>query len=157
MRSYLYSVNCPECGAHRRVSHVTVGLFEYFCAQANLLGAQSDTTRYFCPKCFLAVVLPRRIESRFLLEAGRPTDDYGNPSPFRERLLQQLKQFAQPQRVYALVTIPELEIPCPDDREQLEVWRNYPEKPRLPCDQCGSRRTKLWDHGVIGFQVVTGW
>ena len=148
VNSYSYSVACADCQAAWHVGHMTVSLPLRF----------ADSVRYFCPRCFLEVVLPGRVEARLLQAlSDEQTDAFGNPSPFRARLAQLIKPYAQGSRRYALVTIPEFEIACPEDDAPLEIWRNYPEDPSLLCPKCGSRACQAASTGEIAHGVLTFW
>jgi hypothetical protein len=117
-----------------------------------------DGARYACPKCFLAVVLPRRLEARFLQKlAENQSDEFGNPSPFRTMLARNVKRCSRGGRQYALVTIPEFRIVCPRDGAVLEPWNEYPENPSLVCPNCGSRSCAAAATGEIGSGALTTW
>jgi hypothetical protein len=118
----------------------------------------ADSSRYVCPTCFLGVALPRQAEAR-LLQGLREdqADAFGNPSPFRTRLAREIKRYVGGDRPYALVTIPDIEIRCPEDGSALEAWRDYPENPPLVCPRCGSRAGLATSTGEIGCGVLTGW
>jgi len=148
LNCYSYSVACADCRAEWHVDHMMVSL-PLACA---------DHSRYVCPKCFLGVILPHRVELRLLQGlSDDQTDEFGNASPFRTRLAQEIKRYARGNRPYALVTIPEIEIKCPEDGTILEAWRDYPENPSLVCPGCGSRACHATHTGEIGVGVLTAW
>jgi hypothetical protein len=118
----------------------------------------SGTSHYACPRCFLGVALPSRVEARLLHAlSDDQTDEFGNPSPFRTWLAQQMRRHAGSSRPYALVTIPDIEIRCPEDGTVLQAWRDYPESPPLACPRCGSRECRAAATGEIGCGVLTAW
>lgn len=148
MNAYTYSVACADCRAEWHVGHMVVSLPLW----------SSESSRYLCPRCFLGVVLPDRVEAKLLERLSEDqSDEFGNPSPFRSRLAQAIKPFAQGSRPYALVRIPEIEIRCPEDGAILEAWRDYPETPPLACPKCGARTGRATLTGEIAHGVLTAW
>jgi len=148
LNSYTYAVKCADCRAEWFVGHCLISLPLSF----------TDGARYVCRRCFLAVVLPRRVEARFLQQlAEDQTDEFGNPSPFRSQLAREVKRFGRSGRPYGLVAIPEISILCPQDGAALEPWNEYPENPPLLCPKCGSRSGAATATGEIGHGVLATW
>jgi hypothetical protein len=148
LNCYTYSVVCPDCHAAWYVDHILLSL-PLRCA---------DTCRCVCPRCLLGIILPYRVEAMLLGGlADDQTDVFGNPSPFLTSLAREIKQHAGSSRPYALVTIPEIEITCPNDGTILKAWLNYPEDPPLVCPKCGSCSCRGTYTGWFGCLAPTDW
>lgn len=148
LNCYTYSVTCDRCADHRFVDHMMVGL--------PLGGLESKY--YYCRNCFLVVQLPGRVENRFLHElSDTQLDVYGNFSWFRTQLANTVKHFATNHKMYSLVTIPVVELYCPEDGTRLELWADNSTYPALNCAKCGHQTTNVVDTWKMGHGVLTSW